>query len=100
MKTNIVNIAKSAMFIMFGVAAIVFALGTVISNPVKADNPATLNESGKIQMATSGFLSSNGKIIYEVIVWNTETGKSKIYGFNGKDAMVAENFQLPSSPLY
>lgn len=99
MKTNIVNIAKSAMFIMFGVAAIVFALGTVISNPVKADNPATINNAGKIMMSESGF-SLNGKAVYNVLVWDTETGKSKIYGFNGTDKMVVAGYQIPSSPLY
>jgi len=87
------------MFIMFGVAAIVFALDTVISN-LKADNPATLNDAGKVMMSSCGFVASSGHIIFDVIVWNTETGKSKIYGSNGKDAMLPERFQLPASPLY
>ena len=100
MNNKVITFSKAAMFLMFGVAAIVFALGTLVNNPVKADSPTTVNNSGKYQMSTVGFLY-NSKPVYNVLVWDTETGKSKIYGFNATSIkMNPETFQLPASPLY
>jgi hypothetical protein len=99
MKNSIDVIAQRIFASFFGLALFTFALGTIINNSAKADNPTTVNSTGKIMMSESGF-SHNGKSIYNVLVWDTETGKSKIYGFNGTDRMVVAGYQIPSSPLY
>ena len=99
MKNSIDVIAQRIFASFFGLALFTFALGTIINNSAKADNPTTVNSTGKIMMSESGF-SNGGKSIYNVLVWDTETGKSKIYGFNGTDRMVVASYQIPSSPLY
>ena len=99
MKKSIDAIAQRILATFLGLALFTFAIGTVMNNSAKADSPNTVNNSGKIMMSESGF-SHNGKSIYNVLVWDTETGKSKIYGFNGTDRMVVAGYQIPSSPLY
>lgn len=59
--------------------------------------------SGKIMM-NSTQINLNGKTFYAVLVWDTETGKSKLYSANlsaTSPLMKAEasNVQLPSNPL-
>lgn len=69
-------------------------------NPVQADSPATTNATGKIMMSESGFVH-NGTALYHVLVWDTETGRSKLYNFNANGAKMAKSpYQIPSSPLY
>ncbi len=84
------------------VAAIIFSCAALFYsiNPAQADNPTTVNNTGKIMMSEGGFVI-DGKPNYHVLVWDTETGKSKLYFFNyGKGLLGATNYQLPSSPLY
>jgi hypothetical protein len=99
MKNSIDVIAQRIFASFLGLALFTFAIGTVMNNSAKADSPNTVNSTGKIMMSESGF-SNSGKSIYNVLVWDTETGKSKIYGFNGIDRMVVASYQIPSSPLY
>jgi hypothetical protein len=100
MKNSIDVIAQRIFASFVGLALFTFALGTIVNNSAKADNPTTVNNSGKYQISTAGF-EFNGKPIYNIVVWDSETGKSKIYGFSsGTGKMAAESFQLPSSPLY
>lgn len=94
-----VDFCKGIMFLLIGVGIASFGIASISNNSAKADSPNTVNNSGKIMMSESGF-SHNGKSIYNVLVWDTETGKSKIYGFNGTDRMVVAGYQIPSSPLY
>jgi hypothetical protein len=90
-----IGLALVSGTILFGSAALISTI-----NPAKADNPTTVNNSGKYQMSTVGFMF-NSKPVYNVLVWDTETGKSKIYGFNSTTfKMVQEGYQLPASPLY
>ena len=100
MKANILIYAKSSMFFMFGVAAIVFALGAVVNNPVKADNPTAENSTGKIMMDQIN-VQKDGKSFYQIIVWDTESGKSKLYFLSfSENAWKVSSNQLPSSPIY
>jgi hypothetical protein len=100
MKANILIYAKSSMFFMFGVAAIVFALGAVVNNPVKADNPTAENSTGKIMMHQEAH-ERDGKSYKNILVWDTETGKSKMYYLSfSEGAYKASGAQLPSSPIY
>lgn len=84
------------------VAAVVFAFSALIYtiNPVQADAPATTAETGKIMMQQNSFLH-NGNFYYHIIVWDTNTGKSKLYNFESSNGQFKKsNYQLPSSPLY
>ncbi len=96
---NFVNafqkIALSLGVLFFGIGVFIYSI-----SPAQADNPTTVTNSGKIQMSESGFVFNNTPV-YHVLVWDSETGKSKIYGYNLKtDVMKATNYQIPSSPLY
>jgi hypothetical protein len=104
MKNSIDSAAQRIFAKLAGTALIIFAtlfgIASITNNIAKADNPTTINNSGKYQMSAAGF-ELNGKPIYNIVVWDTETGKSKIYGFNSTTSkMQTDSYQLPSSPLY
>ncbi len=94
-----VDFCKGIMFLLIGVGIASFGIASISNNSAKADSPNTVNNSGKIMMSESGF-SHNGKAIYNVVVWDTETGKSKTYTYDGVSKMVVAGYQIPSSPLY
>jgi hypothetical protein len=78
--------------IIFSCAALFYAI-----NPVKADNPTLTNSTGKYMMDQNAFVFKDFN--YHILVWDTETGKSKLYRFS--DGSWSNNIaQLPSSPLY
>jgi hypothetical protein len=90
----------------FGIAlvsgTILFGSATLIStiNPAKADNPTTFNSTGKIMMHQESS-QRDGKSYYNVLVWDTETGKSKMYYLSFSEGVYKiSGGQLPSNPLY
>jgi len=89
------GIALVSGTILFGSAALIATI-----NPVKADNPTTVNESGKIMMDQIN-IQRDGKSYYHILIWDTESGKSKMYYQSTSDGSykIGSN-QLPSSPLY
>jgi uncharacterized protein (DUF2147 family) len=89
------GIALVSGTILFGSAALISTI-----NPAKADNPTTENSTGKIMMDQIN-VTKDGKSFYHTLVWDTETGKSKMYylSFTESTWKVASN-QLPSSPIY
>jgi len=95
------NFANAFQKIGLTLAAIIFSCAALFYaiNPAHADNPTTVNNSGKVQMAVDGF-ALNGKAVYNVVVWDTETGKSKTYTYDGVSKMTVAGYQLPASPLY
>lgn len=99
---KITNFLQKCIGISLVAATLLFGSATLIGTitPAKADNPTVINESGKIQMDQNSFLI-DGKYLYHVLVWDTETGKSKLY-YHSKSSGVftSTNYQLPSSPLY
>ncbi len=100
MKNSIDVVAQRIFATFFGLALFTFALGTVINNSAKADNTSTINGTGKIMMSESGFLM-NGVPFYHILVWDTETGKSKLFVFDKNTTkMITPSYQLPASPLY
>jgi hypothetical protein len=103
MKNSIDSAAQRIFAKLAGTALIIFAIlfgiASISNNSAKADNPTTVNSTGKIMMSESGFLL-NGKPVYHILVWDSESGKSKLFGFNGSDRMVVADYQIPSSPLY
>ncbi|BDS13993.1 hypothetical protein [Aureispira anguillae] len=89
---------------LLGVAAIIFAVAFLIqsASPAQADNaPQTTYGTGKYQMQFQVELEGDDDLVYYMLVWDTETGRSKMYygspGAGTNEA--ASKFQLPSSPL-
>ncbi len=80
--------------IIFSCAALFYSI-----NPAQADNPTVTNNTGKIQMAMDGFVL-NGKAAFHIVAWDSETGKSKVYYFDGVSKFLTSVYQLPSSPIY
>jgi hypothetical protein len=103
MKNSIDSAAQRIFAKLAGTALIIFAtlfgIASIINNSAKADNPSTVNNSGKYQMSSVGF-EINGKPVYNIIVWDSETGKSKIYTYANNGEIIAATFKLPAAPLY
>lgn len=81
--------------VLFGTAAVLFS-----TTPAQADAPQTTYATGKYQMAMTG-VANNGKVFWYILVWDSETGRSKFYYGTPSDVTrVAHSpFQLPYSPL-
>ena len=103
MKTILDPIAQRIFAGFFGAAifglSILFGISLINNNTVKADNPSTVNSTGKIQMQVNGF-ELNNKPAFHILVWDSETGKSKMYNFDGVDKFFVSKYQIPASPLY
>ena len=93
-------IASSAMFIYSVNPSYAGTSNNLITksvNSFKSSLPA--GSDGKIMMESSTVLRE-GKIIFHILVWNTETGKSKMYNFShSNNDFTTSTYQLPSSPL-
>jgi hypothetical protein len=100
---NFVNaFQKIGLTITAFLAVVLFGGGFFMStiNPAKADNPSTINESGKVMMDQLSY-ERDGKTFYNILVWDTETGKSKMYYHSPSEGTYkVSSGQLPSSPLY
>jgi hypothetical protein len=94
-----VDLCKGIMFLLIGIGIASFGIASISNNSAKADSPNTVNSTGKYQMSAAGF-ELNGKPVYNIVVFDTETGKSITYTFDGIGNMVKAKFQIPSSPLY
>ena len=87
-----------------GIALIIFATAALMYSirPAQADAPQTMYATGKYQMALTSLSDGNsGATFWYILVWDSETGRSKFYYGsvkNGTQAAYAK-FQLPSSPL-
>jgi len=86
------KIALSLGVLFFGIGVFIYSI-----SPVQADNPTVTNSAGKYMMDQNSFVFKDFN--YQILVWDTETGKSKLYSFSdgGWSNDIA---QLPSSPLY
>ena len=89
------GIALVSGTILFGSAALIATI-----NPAKADNPMTENSTGKIMMDQIAW-QRDGKTFYNILIWETETGKSKMYYQSPSEGTYkVASGQLPSSPIY
>ena len=91
------GIALVAGTLLFGSAALIYTTA-----PAHADAPTITNSTGKYMMNISAIVDSRDETSWIVLVWNTETGKSKIYvgGSVGQGTDAApSSYYLPSSPL-
>lgn len=83
--------------ILFGAAALIYS-----SAPAKAAQPNTTYATGKYQMQMNAVLNDASTMYFYVLVWDTETGYSKMYYGSdklGKITTAGSAFNLPSSPL-
>ncbi len=83
--------------VLFGTAAILFS-----TTPAQADAPQMGNGAGKYGMSMTATTSSTGADFWYLVVWDTETGRSKMYygspKINGTKS-AASSFNLPAFPL-
>jgi hypothetical protein len=88
---------------LFGTAAIIFAFAFLIrsASPAQADNgPQTTYSTGKYMMQMEA-VWGDGEMTWYTLVWDTESGRSKIY-YGSQDVSMqaaSSHYQLPSSPL-
>ena len=94
-----VDLCKGIMFLLIGIGIASFGIASISNNSAKADSPNTVYNTGKIQMSATGF-EINGKPVYNIVVWDSETGKSKIYTYANNGEMITATFKLPASPIY
>lgn len=88
-----------------GIAAVLFAMGFFIQsiNPARAQtNVGNSNsdcKTGKYQMQFSTIVFGS-TVYYRILVYDTETGKSRIYnGSSGYDGWKEDEKNLPENPL-
>jgi hypothetical protein len=86
------KIALSLGVLFFGIGVFIYSI-----NPAQADNPTVTNSTGKYMMHQNSFVFKDFN--YQILVWDTETGKSKLYSFTNS-GWSNDIAQLPSSPLY
>lgn len=109
---NFSKIVLSISVFMLCASAFVFSIHKVTANDSKAfnfpekltevDRLAIQNSNGKYQMEISTG-TSEGDLIWFILVWDTQTGRSKLY-FGDPDSAngtrgAYSKFQLPSKPL-
>jgi hypothetical protein len=97
-KLNLLETSKAIMFLLIGAGIFMFGAASFFNNPVKADHEAQTSGIGKIMMHQNSFVY-DGHYYYQILVWDSETGKSKIYDIDNGNLEKA-NYSLPTSPLY
>jgi hypothetical protein len=98
MKNSIDVVAQRIFATFFGLALFTFALGTITNNGAKANKETTAESTGKIMMHQNSFVHDGG-YYYHILVWDSETGKSKLYNMDNGN-LIKTSYNLPSSPLY
>ncbi len=88
------KIISSISLLMASAALLIFALKY---SPAVANGDILSDSSGKIMMDQNSFVYNN-QYYYNILVWDTETGRSKLYYTNTKEWVL--DTQLPVSPLY
>lgn len=89
---------------LLGIAAIIFAFAFLIRSfsPAQANHaPQTTYGTGKYMMEMTSIINSNDLVTWYILVWNTESGNSKLYYGTVATGNQSANgeYQLPSSPL-
>ena len=106
---NLGVFSKSILVICVGVSSILLSASVFMSSiaPAKADESfdpsptTTLRDSGKYMIDVSRLYYNNAEH-WSILVWDTETGKSKKYFFNSNEKKFQASgpgFQLPENPL-
>ena len=97
------KIAQRIFASLFGTAAIIAALAALIHTTTSAvaDAPDNTYSTGKYMMDISSFVTVEGNVAWQILVWDTETGKSNFFYGNKAGGIVEAvgKFQLPTNPL-
>jgi len=88
------KLLSSIALLMASAALLIFAIKY---SPAVAAGDTSNNAVGKIMMYQNSFVYNN-QYYYNILVWDSETGKSKLYYTNSKEWVL--DTQLPASPLY
>ncbi len=100
MKDNFLKRCIGLSLVLFSTATLLFSAAFLFGNmnPVQANNSDTLYGTGKYQMSLSSvYDAAADDYAYFILVWDTETGKSKFYG-NTKGSFEYYT-KLPTNPL-
>jgi hypothetical protein len=95
--TTFLDKCKGIALIIFATAALMYSI-----NPVQADTPQASYAAGRYQMNLNSVDTQGSGTYFYILVWDTETGRSKMYygSTNSKKIGPAyQTYQLPSSPL-
>jgi hypothetical protein len=91
--------------VCLGISVVLFSFGFVIRSFTPATAQTNLGgnlsdcKTGKYQMQLSSFVFGQ-TVYYRVLIWDTETGKSKQYiSSSGSSTWEVSSENLPSSPL-
>ncbi|WP_052593651.1 hypothetical protein [Aureispira sp. CCB-QB1] len=93
---GIALVFSAVALLLFGAAALVYS-----ASPVQANHePKTTYGTGKYMMSLQAEMSET-QMSWYILVWDTETGRSKFYYGNKGEGMNAANgkYQIPASPL-
>jgi len=93
---GIALVCAAFSLLLFGAAALVYS-----ASPAQADVGSQTTYSGGKYMMSLQAVMDGERMNWYILVWDTETGRSKLYYGNQKQGMDAANSQynLPSSPL-
>jgi hypothetical protein len=105
------GVTKLLAVALFGTATLFYSIksasATTETNMVESVKssitaPPTTGVIGKYQMALNTTVDKDGAMWYNVLAWDTETGKSKLYYSKSgsfKMNVAYEGYQLPANPV-
>jgi hypothetical protein len=100
---RILTVSLSIMGILLCTTLFFATISPASANSSPSANNGSAMETGRILMDyTSVHVPSQDKTYYEVLVWDSVTGASKLYYFSYNDKTFKaydDNVQLPSNPL-
>lgn len=104
-----ISVSLSVMGVLLCASVFMFSIGPATANEESTsfDFPEEFRKApaspGTIMMDyTSVHVPSQDKTYYEVMVWDTQTGESKLYYYNYTDKKFKayeDNVQIPANPL-
>ncbi len=76
-----------------------FSVKTVSAKQNELVSMPPIGVTGKYMMVYVTWKTDQGDIVRNILVWDTETGKSKRYSLNDNSEWVPTDTQLPEKPL-
>lgn len=99
MKSTFIQICTGVSMVICSLALLALSSQSSIAAPSpKEFIEAGTNKIGKYEMSLSTTTDANG-LYFNIIVWDTETGKSKFYKRTGAEEWAESKFQLPAQPV-
>lgn len=76
-----------------------FSVKTVSAKQNEFSSMSPIGVAGKYMMQYVTWMPEQGVVVRQILVWDTETGKSKRYSLNDNSEWVLTDTQLPEKPL-